>query len=344
MENKFEKYIRLSQANTYNDSLEAYQIILDSGLQLSKLVHDSLPAQERNELVNDALILFQMTMAKGIAVLNLANSLNYYNSIGDFSLTNLVDPMIMTSVVRAQYEAFTNFHNIFNSTTDNDSKQFLYDAWVMAGLKERGRHYVEPTEEQLTAMKGERRKNAEENKLKFQDEQKKIEFILNRMQQNPFYLKLDDKKRKNLDRELKKRTFQFTLLEGEMVKTSWLDMFLKTGASEVFTPMYSILSMGAHPTNVSVFQYAQMFNENDNLQSAKTLLKFSEKIMCFFIADYCTYILKAKEEYQKLPELNKVIIESANKNMRNKGHILSETYDEFSNEIEIYMIQKHNKA
>jgi hypothetical protein len=340
MENKFEHYLRLSQAPTYGDSLEAYQLVLDSGMYISQAVHKSLPQKDRNTFLDDALILFQMTMAKGIVVLNIANPINYYNSIGDFSLPDFVDPMAIASLVRPQYEAFTNFNNIFNSTDDKDAKQFLHDVWVIAGLKERRRFYVEPTAEKLQQMSEEQRKNALENKAKAHEELKTIESLLEKVRQNPFYTGLNDKQKEILDDQLKGRVFQFVLSDGRMVKKSWLDMFLKTGAHELFTPMYSLMSMNTHPSNVSVFQYAQMFDKYENVQSAKTLLKMSEKIMCFFIADYCRYIPQAKDEYQKLPEINKVIIETSNTYMREFDFKLSDTLDIFSQEIEAHMLEK----
>lgn len=340
MENKFEQYLRLSQSKTYGDSLEAYQMVLDSGLYISRAVHKSLPEKDRDEFINDALILFQMTMAKGIAVLHIARPINYHNSLADFTLPEFVDPMAIASLVRPQYEAFTNFNNIFNSTVDKDARQFLYDVWVIAGLKERRRFYDEPSDEKLEKMSEVERKIALERKEKAQHELKIIESLLNRVRKSPFYADLDDKKRKNMDTNLRKRVFQFVLSKGRMVKKSWLEMFLNTGAHEVFRPMYSLMSTTIHPSNVSVFQYAQMFDKYENVQSAKTLLKMSEKILCFFIADYCRYIPKAREEYQKLPEMNKVIIETANKHMRNFDFTLSNTIDKFSEDIEVYIRDK----
>ncbi|MEX1190969.1 MAG: hypothetical protein WEA99_03280 [Brumimicrobium sp.] len=340
MENKFEQYLRLSQPKNYRDSLEAYQMVLDSGLYISQAVHKSLPKKDRDEFINDALILFQMTMAKGIAVLNIAKPINYYNSLGDMTLPDFVDPMAISALIRPQYEAFTNFNNIFNSTENEDARQFLYDVWVIAGLKERRRFYVEPSDEELEKMPATRRKTALERKEKAQNELKIIESLSEKVRKSSFYVDLDDKKRKNMDDNLKRRVFQFALSNGKMVKKSWLEMFLNTGASEVFKPMYSLMSTTNHPSNVSVFQYAQMFDKYENIQSAQTLLKMSEKIMCFFIADYCRYIPKAKEEYQNLPEMNKVIIETANKYMRDFDFKLSDTLDKFSEEIELFMRDK----
>jgi hypothetical protein len=340
MENKFEQFLRLSQPKTYGDSLETYQMVLDSGLYISQAVHKSLPEKDRDEFINDALILFQMTMAKGIAVLNIAKPINYYNSLGDFSLPDFVDPMAIASLVRPQYEAFTNFNNIFNSTEDKDARQFLYDVWVIAGLKERRRFYVEPSDEELEKMPENQRKNAWKRRDKSRKELKIIESLLDKVRSSPFYVNLDDKKRKNMDNNLKNRVFQFALSSGKMVKKSWLEMFLNTGAHEVFRPMYSLMSTTIHPSNVSVFQYAQQFDKYENIHSAKTLLKMSEKILCFFIADYCRYIPKAREEYQKLPEMNKVIIETANKHMRDFDFNLSDTIDRFSEDIEVYIRDK----
>lgn len=340
MEDKFEHYLRLSQAPTYKDSLEAYQLVLDSGMYISHAVQEALPHKFRNEFIDDALILFQMSMAKGIAVLNIANPINYYNSIGDFSLPDLLDPFAISSLVRPQYEAFTNFNNIFNSTDDIDAKQFLHDVWVLAGLRERRRFYIEPTDEELEVMPIEKRTTASKHKKKSQDELKKIESLIEQIHRNRFYINLNEKQRKVLDDQLKGRVFQFVLSNGRMVKKSWLDMFINTGAHKVFKPMYALMSTSTHPSNVSVFQYAQMFEEYENIQSAKTLLKMSEKLMCFFIADFCRYIPQAKEEYQKIPEMNKIIIESANKHMREFDFKLSDTLDEFSQEIEAYMFEK----
>lgn len=336
MENKFEKYMRLSQPQSYNDSLEAYKTVLDSAMWLSKSTHDAIPTEQRTESLKDAMILFQMSMTKGIAIKALAESLNYYNEIGDFSIPELIDPMSIAALTRTQYEAYSTFHNIFNSNNNDDVEHFLYDSWVLAGLKERQRFPVEIDESELEFAPAYKIEIAK--KVKFERDQ--IDSILDALYNNPIYINMSEGERKVLDNHLKKRVFQFEFKNNNFVKTDWLSMFLKTGVKELFKPLYSIMSLSTHPSNVSVFQYGQMFEDGSYKNNTMTLLKMSEKIMCFFIADFCAYISEAKQEYQKLPDLNKVIIETSNNYMRTGDFVLSNTLDKFSVEIDSYMREK----
>ncbi|MES2557012.1 MAG: DUF5677 domain-containing protein [Bacteroidota bacterium] len=341
MENKFEKYARLTTPKKYDDTLESYQLVMDTALELSRKTQETL-GNTRSEMLNDALILFQMSMTKAIAIKSLAQGINYYNSLGDFSIANFVDPMSMASLVRSQYEAFANFHNIFNLQKDKDAQDFLYYTWAMAGLRERQRFPNQMSEEELKQRPVSFQNLVKENNEKAEHEQKLIEEITAKIHANPLFSNLDEEKQKKLDKQFEKRTFQFLVVDGVVKGTDWLDMFLNTGVNELFKPLYSIMSTSTHPSNVSVFQYAQMFENNENQQRAQMLLKMSEKIMSFFIADFCGYVPEAKVIFQSLPEMERVLVESSNQHMRNGVLPLSDTLQNFSREIEEYVQKTYN--
>ncbi len=131
------EYFRLTMEPSPMEEVEVHNMMLETGFSLINSVHDEIP--QRNEQVNDALIVFQMVIAKGLAVKSLAEGLKFHNSLNGKKMQHFLDPTSIAVLARTQFEAFATFHNIFNSTSDQDLTDILYDLWVIAGLKERQR-------------------------------------------------------------------------------------------------------------------------------------------------------------------------------------------------------------
>lgn len=295
-------------------------MILESGFFLVNEVHSEIDPKERNEQVNDALIVLQMVLGKGLAIKNLIGGLDFDNSINGTKMKELIDPTTIAVLTRTQFEAFANFHNIYNSSNDKDLTNLLYDLWVISGLKYR----------QATVHED----MPEEHRAKAEQEKQKIERILNAIHENPHYMALDEKQKNWVDERIKKRDFELLFNEGKFSKPGWRELFLNAGVKDVFMSLYSLLSLSTHPSNVSVFQYNQMYEKGFNKEMAYSFLSQSTIIMAFMIAEYCKYFPIAKQKFQELPELHQYLIDSNNGNFRGKEYEVSGIRDKYKDEFQ----------
>ena len=317
-------YLRITIGKTVPDRLENYKIILDSGIFLSLKAHETIKREDRHDFLNDALILFQMTMSKGISILKLAQGTDYKNDIESLKHNKAyryIEPTAISSLTRTQFEAFSNFHNIYNSSDDDNVKQLLHDLWVVAGLKERQRFIHDDM--------------AEEHKKKAEVERRKIDTLIERIEANEVFLSFSEERAEKLRKQIKQRNFQFVYKDGDLKKSGWRDMFLNAGIKPMFENIYSNMSLYSHPSNVSVFQFAQMFDEKTNTPMTHNAMNISRIIMALFIGNYCKFIPEAHAAFQELPRLYQFIIDFENKAFREtEDFIISNEHEDQIAELE----------
>ncbi len=320
-ETLFNDYQRLILFPQLDDSFESFERVLDSGMYISRLVHQHFKQENVTEQRNDGLILFQMVFTKGIAIKHLCSGMEYYNEIGGFSVVPLHDPMSIANLVRSQFEAFSNFHNIFISPESNDIQNFLYDAWVISGLRNR-QNYVDEGASKLL-----KEKSLKEKEL--------IDALTAQIKSNLFYLSLSHKKKKWVDERIEKnKVFEFRIKSGEIDTPGWRQLFLNAGCKEMFQHQYSFLSLLTHPSNASVFQFDSIHRDNRTFEMCISLMNRSKEIMAFLIHDYCNYIPGAIQYFNSLPPINKVIIDSINTHFRDGTSPLDENREQFFEDLE----------
>jgi hypothetical protein len=294
--------------------------MLESGFFLVNAVHSEINPKERNEQVNDALTVMQMVLGKGLAIKKLIEGLDFDNSINGARMRGLIDPTTIAVLTRTQFEAFANFHNIYNSTDNEDLTNLLYDMWVISGLKCRQASVSEDMEE--------------EHRAKAELEKQKIERIRETILENTHYLALDDEQKRWFRERIKKRDFELIFKDGNFSKPGWRELFLNAGVKDVFMNLYSLLSLSTHPSNVSVFQFNQMFQNEFNEEMAFTFMSQSTIIMAFMISEYCSYFQIAKRKFQELPELHQLLIDSNNGNFRGREYEVSGIRDKYKDEFQ----------
>ena len=303
--------------------LETYKIFLDSAFYLSVKGLQNFKNENGGKLIQDALILFQMSISKGISILNIARGIVYKNdllSASEMDNYTHIDPTATYALIRTQLEAFCTFHNIFLSEC-KDQREFLHDLWVVAGLKERQR-YIDKNSPINNVNKGKK-------------ELERINELIIRINNNVNYLKLSEKGKNFIKDKINSRQFQLVFEDdGRLSKKSWREMFLNSDVSDIFKNIYSNMSLYSHPSNVSVFQFGQMFEKGDNKEQILHSLKLSKSIIAFMIADICKYIPQVHDEFQNLPELNQLLIDTDNSAYRNSSYITSLNHKEQLNMVE----------
>jgi hypothetical protein len=300
---------------------ESYLKVLDAGFQILNPVHEKIIGDKRTAQNQDALILFQMVLSKGLAIQKLIEGVDYYNPKTELN-TNFLDPTSLAILTRSQYEAFSIFHNIYISNQDQNVIDLLHDIWVIAGLKERQKGF-QPTIEQ--------------NRIKAAKEKEKIEGLLTRIKTNPIFCKEEKEKQTKILDWIEKCKFEITYRNNKLVLLIQKDLFLNSGVNKAFENQYSFLSWFVHPSNISVLQFGQMFERNFNQEHAFTFLKVSRIIMSMLIVDYMKYFPMALEEFKNLPKIDQLIIHSDNRTFRSKSEFRSDAMKHLEEEISVLL-------
>ena len=106
------EYFRLMFSETKEDKKESYSKVVDAGFQILNPVHEKIIGDLRTAQNQDAMILFQMVMSKGLAIQKLIDGIDFKNPKTEIT-TNILDPTSIAALTRTQFEAFSNFHNIY---------------------------------------------------------------------------------------------------------------------------------------------------------------------------------------------------------------------------------------
>jgi len=319
-DSKSVQFFELNHPDTPESRLKSFNMILDSGLYIIKEIFKDFPAKDRSMMQQDAMILFQMTISKGVAVLDLFNGLNHTHSFDStIRMKGFKDPMSMSVIVRSQFEAFCNFNNIYLSSDNPDVQKLLYDLWVLSGLNYR-QSFVRNDMEM-------------EHQEKAKKEEERIKSIMNEFEANPVFLSLDEKNQKQLLDGIEWKKFQFIYTGEKFTKNGWSGLMKRAGVMNVFDKLYAEMSLKSHPSNVSVFQFAQMFDNGTNNSAASFSLEISKIIMAFTISDFIKYIPQAMPFFEKLPKMNQILVCQTNSYLREKKWLISNVHSEYGKEV-----------
>jgi hypothetical protein len=308
-----------------DDKIEAYQRVIDSAFKILNPVHEKIVGNLRNHQNQDAMILFQMAISKGLAIQTLINGVQYKNRESGSS-NRIIDPTPIAAITRTQFEAFSTFHNIYNSSTDQNVINLLHDIWVIAGLKERQKGFDSEHPKHL---------------IKAQKENDEIEKLIIRVKENPVFLNETKEKQVKIIEWINKRKFEISYRNNKLVLLPHIDMFINAGVNKMFEKQYSMLSWFVHPSNLSVMQFGQMFEKNFNKEQTYTFLHISRIIISMLIVEYCTYFPIAKEEFLKLPKIDQLLVYFDNKTYRSENHFSIEAWRDL--EIELTKIFEFRK-
>ncbi len=103
------------------------------------------------------------------------------------------------------------------------------------------------------------------------------------------------------------------------------------GANQTFfVNVYTYLSLNAHPSNVSVFQFVIYFAPESSFFIGQSILsvKFFFMFVSIFIADYITLFPPVLQTFNKLPLIDQLIINGNNRLARDESYSINESWKE----------------
>lgn len=291
-----------------NDLLDIYVEFLFKAVQ----VHHTEPVSSRADA--DAKIVLQMMLTKVLHLKSAIAGVSYKAKDGS-RLNHIIDPTIIASLVRNIYETVGMFNLIYRFTSSVEEKEILYMLWVHAGLSYRQRF-----EDVVTT---------EENKQKHKEEKAEMDHIVGVIEANSLFQSLDAKNQGKIKTKLKERDYLMKFQGKEVVFLSWREVTTTMGIKEgMLDNMYNYFSLYAHPSNVSVFQYANLFNLGEEAfpRMANFNLKTAFFMLSVFIADYIRLFPTVLKTFEALELRDQIVLNFHNTNARSLDFSINESW------------------
>jgi hypothetical protein len=306
-----EKLIELYLSKKFEDQIKINKLILDIGM---KLMHGyTANSQGRTPVEQDGLMLFQMTLMKSISILKLAEGIDFSSETGDLKLFKIYDPHTVLSIVRTQYEAFSNFNNIFIQSKTNDELLLKYYLWVKTGLKYRQKYNTEKSKKHIDT-------DVESKRVYYYIKEKKekerieIEDLKNKIRSNKCFLNLDKDSQELITKNWS-REWKYKIDASVATKLNWVEIIKQSILNELIDDQYNYLSSNTHPSNVSVFQFAEMHEKSQDKDTMRVALMLSNFYLAFFISDFFQFY-KMNELFKSLSNEQKIFLNAYNKLFR----------------------------
>lgn len=303
------KAITLISPETEKQHLASFINVLDTGFKIALSLKGHKFKSDSN---GEGFLLFQMILSTGLSIKHLYQCVDYTNSFDEeINFNALKDPFSIMSLVRGQLEKFCTYNHIFVNSENDEIKLFRYNLWVIVGLQIR----------QQSVKEG----MSEENKEKAKREKTQIETLKKRVEGSPFYKQLTDKKKRYFDSLI---SYEFKIdTTIENLKLSYRSLFERAGMKiDLLNDFYSLLSNYVHPSNVSVFQFRELYKDGEFIHSSNRALNFSKIIIAFMIRDFCYLNPIAFKAFETLDIPTQSNINCLNTSLRGKNFALNDSF------------------
>lgn len=263
----------------------------------------------------DAKILLQMVMSKILSLKKLIQGINYKKDGKDFFVDDFFDPTVIANLIRNLYETICTFNLIFIQPNDDEVREVIYNLWVIAGLKYRQRFKVIIT--------------TEENKKKAEMESKTIKHLETSILESSIYKSMNEKNKRKILYKINSRDFKVQIVNNNVSFLTWQEIGHELVSNEnmLFREMYGYFSMYTHPSQVSVFQFSQMFGEKGKEYKNMTIfnLRYCHFLSSIFIADFIKVFPESYPIFEKLPVIKQAIINFYNKMIRGEKYSINDS-------------------
>jgi len=262
----------------------------------------------------DARIIIQMMMTKALHLKNALYGVDYVSK-DNRKLNNIIDPTIVASLIRNVYETTGMFNLIYRNAKNIDERNIIYLLWVHAGLSYRKRF------DNIITTK--------ENLEKAENEKKQLESIQNQIEQNALFIKLDEKNQGKIRTKLKEKDYLIRFENEEVEFLSWREltktMDIKNGKLD---HAYTYFSLYSHPSNVSVFQFANMFEKGKEAYPDLVIFNLQIAFYMFsvFIADYINLFPNVLKTYEEMGLVEQIVINFHNSFARGHEYDINESW------------------
>lgn len=143
------------------------------------------------------------------------------------------------------------------------------------------------------------------------------------------YLKLDERNKGKIQNRIKEKEYLIRFDKTDVIFLHWHEltetMKIKSGLLE---NIYSYFSQYSHPSNVSVFQFANMFDRGEEAFRELTIfnLKIAFCMFSIFIADYIILFPSVQKTYDSLDIRDQIAINFYNTFARSQDYSINDSW------------------
>jgi len=305
------EFVRLAEGENIQDSLD----LMDLYLGYLFLVANEHKKNDNTSISDSEAILINQMLFSKIAHLRQVVKGIEYEAINGIRLNRIVDPTVVAVLIRNIYETVAMFNLVNLSGQNADEKLILYNLWVISGLKYRQKF----VHEKLSA---ETVKKSEHEKLQ-------IDKYIQEIMTTSLYKQLSTSNQNKIQEKIKRKDYKIRFNNNNVEFLDWQDLSKTMGIKDsIMGNIYTYFSLYSHPSNVSVFQFADMFRKdvphfiemtNFNLRNAFFLLSV-------FIADYIILFPEVLKIYNSIPIKDQIVINWLNVMARNNDYSINDSF------------------
>ena len=255
-----------------------------------------------------ANVIAQMIMSRTAHLKNMAEGVQFHNS--NIGSLKFLDPTIISAFTRNIFETVAMFNLVFISHHLEDQKLILYNLWMMAGLNYRQRF----TE---IAKSPENIKKAKDEKLYLQQLEQEVK-------STNLFQSLSISDQKKIQRKINEKDYKIQFENNQVNLLYWHDLTKIMGIKEhLLTHDYTRLSLYAHPSYVSVFQFGSMFSDKKEKEQALFSLNRAFPMLAVFVADFIKLFPQAIDVFNNLNVRDQVVINFQNLFYRGDEYLIN---------------------
>ena len=240
-----------------------------------------------------------------------------FKGANELQLKGVVDPTIVASLIRNVYETVAMFHLVNLKSKSEDEKLIIYSLWVIAGLNYRQRFASNIVTEQ--------------GKEKLKEEQKTIQEFSGKIKGTKLYQELTVQNQGKIETKIKEKDYKMSFENKDIKYYSWQELAdLMGGKKEIFENIYTYFSLYAHPSNVAVFQFADMFKKDTEEFKGLTItnMSFLFMLLSVFVADYLKLFPGLQKYFDGLGIHDQLLINHYNILARGRDYSINESWKE----------------
>lgn len=261
-----------------------------------------------------AKLVLQMVLTKVLHLRSLVNGVSFTTNDGTI-LNDIIDPTIVAISIRNIFETVGMFNLIYRTPKNEDEKTIVYLLWVIAGLAYRQRFETNIISEEV--------------RKKYEFEKQEIRRLTSFIEQTPLFQVLDAKNQEKIRTRIKQKEYLIKFENNEVIFLAWHDLIANMGIKPgLFDNMYAYFSLYTHPSNVSVFQFGEMFEDEQKpfLELTSFNLKYAVNLFSIFLSDYIAVFPKVLQSFEHLPLLEQILLDFPNKFMRGEEYSINNSF------------------
>ncbi|TQD34031.1 DUF5677 domain-containing protein [Haloflavibacter putidus] len=304
LRNEARRLLNCEDFDTCFEVLDIYQNFL------FELIMDHPNHNVDSQAESDAKIMLQMIFTKISHLRKNLEGVEYRKD--DAFLNRVIDPTIISSLIRNLYETVAIFNLIFIYPDKKEKRTILYNLWVISGLKYRKRF--------------EEAAKLNQSIEKLEAEKKIIEDLKEEIFNTDLFKSLDDKNQKKIITKIRKKDYKIKIDADNVEFLNWQDLTSTLGfTTKMFDNIYNHFSLHTHPTNVAVFQFQGMFgNDKPFLELTYTSLREAIILISIFIADYIKLFPARMEDFERLDLMQQIAINFQNRMARGDNYSIND--------------------